>query len=244
MAFTVGDFQDLLRVLDEHPEWQAELRRRMLTDDVLELPGIVRGLAERVNGIAERLDGLTERVDRLAERVGELAEAQRRTEHLLAELIQSQARLEARQGHLEGRQGNLEGRMFELQYVRRAPAYFGRLARRIRVLDPSAVADMLDDAVDVGRLTSAERDDAMLADLVLTGRRRDDQREVYYVVELSMGVGEHDVRRAADRAAILAKLGHAAVPAVAGESITAEAALIAQAGGVLQVLDGRALPAA
>ena len=47
MGFTVGDFQDLVRLLEERPEWRAELRRFVLSDDLLELPAVVRQLAER-----------------------------------------------------------------------------------------------------------------------------------------------------------------------------------------------------
>ena len=46
MAFTVGDFQDLIRLLGEHPEWRAELRRHVLSNDLIELPALVRQLAE------------------------------------------------------------------------------------------------------------------------------------------------------------------------------------------------------
>jgi hypothetical protein len=38
MAFTVEEFRDLLRILDERPEWRAELRRLVLTDELLALP--------------------------------------------------------------------------------------------------------------------------------------------------------------------------------------------------------------
>lgn len=37
MSFTVDDFQGLLRLLDERPEWRAELRRRLLGDELIEL---------------------------------------------------------------------------------------------------------------------------------------------------------------------------------------------------------------
>jgi hypothetical protein len=46
MRFAVQDFQDLLRLLDQHPEWQGELRRRVLTEELIEIPALVRGLAE------------------------------------------------------------------------------------------------------------------------------------------------------------------------------------------------------
>jgi hypothetical protein len=46
MAFTVEEFRDLLRILEERPEWRAELRRLVLTDELLTLPELVRALAE------------------------------------------------------------------------------------------------------------------------------------------------------------------------------------------------------
>ena len=66
----------------------------------------------------------------------------------------------------------------EERFARRGPAYLSPLARRLRVIEPSPLADLLDDAVDQGRLTEAERDDVMLADVVLSGQRRADRAEV------------------------------------------------------------------
>ena len=214
MAFTVEDFQDLLRLLEQHPEWRAELRRHVLTEELLGLPAVVRELAEQMRELGEQMR--------------ELAAAQARTV----------AALEA----LAGRTGKLEGDMLELRYERRAPAYFSRLARKLRVVDTSALAEMLDDAVDAGRLTEAERQAALAADLVLSGQRREDRADAYFVVEVSVGVGTSDVTRAAERAGILAKLGRPAVPVVAGEWINPEAIDAAKAYGVWQVLDGRATP--
>ncbi len=33
---TVNDLHDLVRLLTEHPEWQVELRRLILTDELLD----------------------------------------------------------------------------------------------------------------------------------------------------------------------------------------------------------------
>jgi hypothetical protein len=41
MAFSVEDFQDLIRLLQERPEWRADLRRLVLTDELLALPELV-----------------------------------------------------------------------------------------------------------------------------------------------------------------------------------------------------------
>ena len=46
MAFTIEAFRDLIDVLEQHPEWRAELRRHVLSDDLLELPSLIRQLTE------------------------------------------------------------------------------------------------------------------------------------------------------------------------------------------------------
>jgi hypothetical protein len=38
MAFTVQDFHDLITLVVQHPEWRAELRRLVLTEELLALP--------------------------------------------------------------------------------------------------------------------------------------------------------------------------------------------------------------
>ncbi|HJY82880.1 MAG TPA: hypothetical protein VKK81_17570 [Candidatus Binatia bacterium] len=37
MSFTVEEFRDLIRILEEKPEWRAELRRWVLSDELLSL---------------------------------------------------------------------------------------------------------------------------------------------------------------------------------------------------------------
>jgi hypothetical protein len=41
MAFSVEDFQDLIRLLQERPEWRADLRRLVLTDELLAKVGLI-----------------------------------------------------------------------------------------------------------------------------------------------------------------------------------------------------------
>ncbi|MER3404138.1 MAG: hypothetical protein C4289_02305, partial [Chloroflexota bacterium] len=79
MPFTVSDFHDLVRLLEQHPEWRAELRRLVLTEELLSLPALVRELTE-----AQRSAG--ERLARLEEAVTRLTEAQQRADERLARL--------------------------------------------------------------------------------------------------------------------------------------------------------------
>ncbi|GBC77751.1 hypothetical protein HRbin08_01233 [bacterium HR08] len=101
MAFTMKDLHDLIRILEKHPEWRAELRRLLLTDQLLELPVIVRALAEaqrrteeRVEALAEAQRRTEEQMQALTRQVQALAEAQRRTEEQVQALTEAQRRIE------------------------------------------------------------------------------------------------------------------------------------------------------
>jgi hypothetical protein len=129
--------------------------------------------------------------------------------------------------------------MLEWRVERKAAIFFYPMAQNARVVGSAEYADQLDEALGQGILSWSEHDDLLLADLVVRGRRRTDQAEVYYLAEVSAGVGMDDVRRAIVRAAILSRVGTPAVPVVVGEQIIPEADASARARGVWQMLDGR-----
>ncbi|HEV8714027.1 MAG TPA: hypothetical protein VGX03_14520 [Candidatus Binatia bacterium] len=83
------------------------------------------------------------------------------------------------------------------------------------------------DAFDRGLLSLAERDDAILADVVVRGQRCDNGSAVLLVIEVAPEIGAADVGQALRRAALWAKLGIPAQPAVAGLTISAEGARLA-----------------
>ncbi|MCS7066311.1 MAG: hypothetical protein NZL85_08575 [Fimbriimonadales bacterium] len=113
---TVNDLHDLVRLLTEHPEWRAELRRILLTDELLELPALVRELAEAQRRTEEQVALLIEaqrRTEeaqrRTEEQVARLTEAQRRTEEQVARLTEAQRRTEEQVARLiEAQQRNEE----------------------------------------------------------------------------------------------------------------------------------------
>lgn len=88
MIQDIKDFHDVVRLLEEHPEWRAELRRLVLTDDLLALPA-------QVSRLTEQVAALVEAQTRTDARVTVLAEAQVRTEARLAELAEAQRRTDA-----------------------------------------------------------------------------------------------------------------------------------------------------
>ncbi len=103
MAFTVNDLNDLLRILREQPEWLAEVRRVVLTDELLKLPDLVRELVEAQRRTDERLAEFQQRIER------QIAEFQQRIERQMAEF---QQRIERQMAEFQQR---IEQQMAEFQ---------------------------------------------------------------------------------------------------------------------------------
>ena len=211
MAFTVQDLHDLITLVTQHPEWRVELRRLVLTEELLALPQIVH----------------------------DLSEAQQRTEQQIAQLVEAQWRTERQIVRLQDDVGELKGIVLEQRYCTRAFAYFSRLVRRTHALMEDELVSLLEEAVARGVLSEDGMDEIARADVVVRGQQRDGSGEVYLVVEVSWGVGSGDVERAVRRAALLSQTGLHTMPVVAGERITDEAAELARAMRAWQVLDGR-----
>lgn len=60
MPFSVEEFRDLIQLLEERPEWRADLRRLVLTDELLGLPSLVREPTEAQRRSEERLGRVEE----------------------------------------------------------------------------------------------------------------------------------------------------------------------------------------
>jgi DNA primase large subunit len=71
MAFTVQDFEDLVRLLEEKPEWRERMRQLILTRELLQLPDLVRQLIESVQRLSEEFAAYRQLTD---QRFAELAE--------------------------------------------------------------------------------------------------------------------------------------------------------------------------
>jgi chromosome segregation ATPase len=83
MGFTVRDFNDLMRLLDRHPEWVEALRQRLLTRELLDSPKTLRRLSRRVGRVERAVEDLKATVQDLAQSVQALTQS-------VAALIQAQ----------------------------------------------------------------------------------------------------------------------------------------------------------
>jgi len=189
-------------------------------------------LEAAVERLAEAQARTEERVGRLEVVVERLAEAQARTQEELRALVREVT-------GLKDDVARLKGTDLQRTYRERAAQYFQAVLRRIRVLDHQQLADLLDDAVDAGRVTLQEKEQVLQCDVAVVGRR--DGEQVYLLAEVSSVVDRQDVQRARDRASILERAtGLPVLSAAAGNHATAGAREEAKASGVWLILDGRA----
>lgn len=234
----VEDLHDLIRLLEQYPEWRAELRRVLLGDELLQLPDLVREILEILRQHSEILAEhsrqialLTEAQQRTERRLEELAEAQQRTEQAIAELIETQ-RYMAQELHRlvewqRGEAGRRDGERYEQNTIRRAVAIFaggqGGAADQPHV--QAALCQWLA-AVYHNEVIDPARDPS-LADIIWW------KGDEVVVVEVSQKVDAQDVRRARQRAETLREAGVKATPVVIGEDWAAtDTQALAQEEGV------------
>ena len=223
MAFTVEDYRDLVQLLSERPEWRSELRQLLLSDELLALPEIVRGLAEAQQRAEEQLSEIKTAMQHLTEQVAELTRDVR-------ELTENQQRI-------DNTVSRLKGESLEWSYRNKIYGYFEYLMRRLKVVDLSTIDEALETT-----LTSGEFRDVFRLDLLATGQLRESPGgpEVWLAIEISSVVDRNDVDRAWRRASLIRRVGPLVLPVAAGERATAGAETAACDQNVVLMTDGQA----
>jgi len=253
MAFTIKDMPDLTRILLDHPEWLAEVRRLVLTDELLNLPSLVRELAalqqrgeQRMDRVEKAIADLTAAQQRTGQQIADLTTAQQRTEQRLdgvekaiIELITAQRRTEQNVDRLDRTLQTVRGTALEQKYTLHAAGYFGKWLRRIKVIHPHGVMPEFEELLD-SRLSEKEADDILLLDVILRGnlKRPETRPEIYLAMEVSVTIEPHDIQRAQVRSALLRKAGLPALPVVAGERLNEEADALAHSTPIVVVQNG------
>lgn len=241
MAFTVRDFHDLVELLEEQPTWRAELRRLILTDEVLGLPQALRELAQSVRELAESQRRYEERSDTRFTRIEtDIHEIKGDVSQLKGDVSQLKGDVSQLKGdvaRLDDRLGELDGRTLEQQVRERLTAYLSRVALRLRPIADADFAELLEAAVDEGRISEEEMEEAKLIDAVARGRRRSDGETIYLALEISVAVNSRDVERALRRATIItAATGVFTLPVVVGKTIRSEVRQEAESQGASWVV--------
>ena len=233
MAYEIRTFEDLLQVLRSEPQWREELRRLILTDELLKLPEQFQAFQEKVEKRFDRLESdlaelkrdvaiLKEDVENLKVDVANLKVD---VENLKADVAQLKIDVEKLKVDVEKLKvdvADLKGDNFERKVRERAPAYLGRIIRKCRVIDISTLAEKLEEAQDSGIITEEEKNSALNLDLLAEGFLKDDrERKVLVAVEVSIKADKKDVERVKERSKTIEKVfGLAVIPIVIGKTFT------------------------
>lgn len=196
---TINDISDLVRVLEERPDWRATVRNLLLGEDLLNVPQQLAQLIETTNQLAETLNQFIESANENFRVVN------------------------ARLNRLEGKMGNFEGNDYEHRIANRAML---RARRHFRLNNPIIAMSnylphspdfdrVLTRAVQSGEISDDDMYDLYEADIIVSD---DDNR--YVVFEVSLTADSDDIARAVRRADVMAAISEAeSMPAVATENI-------------------------
>jgi hypothetical protein len=207
MAFTVSDFEDLVGLLAQHPEWRERLRPLVLGEELLAVPSRM----DRVEAAIERLDAQIAALVRVTEAQG-------------VRLDRIDGRLDRVEGHL----GNLEGQVLELRYDKNLKNWLGKWFWPIDVyLDD---LPQVRDAVSRGKISQSEADALRHLDLIARGKPVSlvGAPAILVAIDVSYTVNIDDVARAEQRAETLRRAGYDTRALVGGYRATDDAEQLAQ----------------
>jgi hypothetical protein len=217
MTFTVRDFHDLVEIMETQPIWRAEMRRLVLTEDILNLPQEIQALSRSVAELAE----ITKRNEaRLAKLEVELATSTARNEAHFMQIDKRFTRIDTDIAALKQDVADLKGDNLERRVSEHPFTYLSRFARRVKLVEDAEWGRLLEDALDEARITEVEADAQKVADIIAWGQDRETRTDLYLVGEVSWTVAESDIARALTRAALFQKAtGVKTMPVVLGRVI-------------------------
>ena len=228
----VNDIADLVQILQDRPEWRNTVRGLIVGEELANLP---QALATFIDATNDNFSLVHQRLERLETDVAELKTG-------VAEL---KTDMNHRFNQLNGRLDNGFGENYELKIAKNIMSIARQQLefRRIQVLATRAAGITtelqmtIEDAEDTNLITKDEADQLILADLILIGEHRHAGPNTYMLAELSITIGEDDIRRASDRARILrTATGRSARPTVIGARIDPDRSELAKNEGVFVTL--------
>ena len=240
----------IIRVLREKPEIAEEVRRALLSEELLQLPdrfakfvapdGEFGRLASDVKAIAADVGDIKGRVTTLESDMT----AVKGDVHVLKGDVQV---LKGDVQHIKDDLAALKGEFFEDRLRARLDDYLGDHIVGASVLSWPQIWELTRKAsFGLSLLTQEEARALKLADLVLVhGRRLGSDKRVSAVVEASYRVGRHDFERARSWADILVRHGHSCLAiVVTNHPVEQQWARLAEEMGVTVVVIGSRTDAA
>ena len=244
MTLSADEKARFLTGLRTDPDFLEEVRREVLTRELLSLPeaftrlvglvGIIeadlRQLIVRVDDLTKRVDELTKRVDELTKRVDDLT---KRMDELTKRMDELTKRVDKGFRKLDP----IRGFSYEWKWRDDACSYLGTCGfRKVRFIAKADLADLLDEALNAGRCDELTRNQLLRLDAVHSAVRTSDQVRVYVAAEVSAQVDDNDIERARDRARALEQTtGVPVVGVVVGAVLGVHARHNAESAGLIAI---------
>lgn len=237
MPYIIESIEDLERVLRENPEWRERIRTLILTEELIKLPQrFDRFVEEEFRPAKEKIWQIEEKTTGTKQDVSELKQDMVDVKERLTNVEQDVAFLKREVGVMKVDLAKLRGDNFERKIREKAPAFLGRVIRRLRPLDTYALADLLDDAVERGLVSGEEKDFTLKLDYAGRGVLKGLDKDVYIALEATLSLYPEDVEKAFRRASILSRATSVeTIPVVVYMNATEEALRKADEVGVLTV---------
>lgn len=218
---TISTTDELIALLRENQEFREAVRREILTEDLVGLPGEFASMSDRQNTILQIQGTIVDIQKTMAENMVDLQQTQN-------QMLRQLENIDTRVDRMGRDFGNFRGNYAE----DRAAKYAADIAFRLNeekaldikdstalVLRREGVAALAseDGSKTLADLGGGNRSSLYRADLIIEAQKLDGATKCYIVVEVSYTCDQSDTSRAISRAAILSGLtGTDVWPAIAG----------------------------
>ena len=223
--YIIKEFEDLLNLLRERPDYLEKLRVLILTKELLELPIKFEEFRNEVNRRFDELDKRFEEVDKRFEEVDRRLEAlEKGQEEIKEKLKEHDKEIEEIKQKLDRHEKSiqeLKGWQLEHKVRMNICAYVGKYIKKCRIKDKSEMADELDEYVEKNIINEIERDDVLLLDILVSGISKETKEEIFIAIEISYKIGNNDIERVIKRKKILERVyKKEIIPFIIGKEIS------------------------
>lgn len=207
----IATFKDILDAMEQRPELLEAMRQHIITQEIMQLPAVVRELAQTLR---EFIDSATARFQRIESDItrmqADIIQIQDDIARMQADIARMDATISRIETDISSMKGTL-GRLLGNEYERKATQRAIRLAiRRLGMTNPvvihasaiphkTGIYQMADQAILAGRITAEQSDDLDEADIII----HDQDADTYALAEISITLDADDAARARRRADIL-----------------------------------------
>ena len=203
---TFNSPEDILKALDENPQWRAAVRDRILGEELLQLPARFEAFRQDMTAFAKFTD----------ERLGRLEEGQQEIRADMSILKEGQQEIRADMSIVKGHHAR-NAAVTESRRICRTLD-----CRQTRLMDGDWSENLVDHGdttnIPTGDLTSFQN-----ADLIIQATNRENGRTVYIPVEASFTARSHDFDRASRNARLIEHFkNEPAIPVVASRYLSTE----------------------